>query len=444
MPNESKISPARRAAFDILRRVEEGGAYASYLLATKAEELQSIDRALTHELVMGVLRRQLWLDHLITHCAGRDATRLDPPVRIALRLGLYQLRFMSRVPPSAAVNESVNLVKRARMRSAEALVNAVLRRATREPDYDPKAAISDQVERLSLETSHPVWLVQRWIENWGLDEAAAFAHANNEAAPTAFRIVNARACETEIIESLRTAGATLTPSPVTPGAWRSSGASQVVNKLRGEGRIYIQDEASQLVAQVLGVQAGEKVLDVCAAPGGKSTHIADLAGPTAIVIAGDIHSHRLLTIMAAAELQGLANIHCVAHDAQQSLPFESSKFDRVLVDAPCTGTGTLRRNPEIRWRITAADIEDLARRQLAILRNAARMVKTGGRLVYSTCSVEIEENEQVINRLTSEFADFRPINLTIDSSLLTGSNIARVWPHRTGADGFFIAAFERK
>ena len=437
------ISPARLNAFEILRRVEEGGAYASVLLATKAAQLEPSDRALAHELVMGVLRRQLWLDHLISHYAGRDVQRLDLAVRIALRMGLYQLRFMSRVPPSAAVNESVNLVRKARLQSSAALVNAVLRRATRESDYDPVAGVSDPVESLAVETSHPDWLIRRWVHNWGLEEATAFAKANNEVAPTAFRINHEATEANEILEGLRSAGADLSPSSLAPGGWRISGATQLLRELAREGRVYIQDEASQLVAHVLGARDGDRVLDVCAAPGSKTTHIASLTGPSSVIIAGDLHAHRLRTVASSATAQRLTNIHCVVLDGLQQMPFVTEAFDCVLVDAPCTGTGTLRRNPEIRWRISAADLDELAQRQVEILMKAASVVKSGGRLVYSTCSVEPEEDEQIIDRFTAQNQDFEPLSLPINSPLLTKSNMARVWPHREGADGFFIAAFSR-
>src|SRR5216684_7878552 len=180
-------SPARRAAFQILRRVELEGAYASVLLAGLDPEMREDDRALCHEVVLGVLRRQLWLDRLIEHCAKRRIDKIDLPVKLALRLGLYQLRFLSRVPPSAAVNESVNLVRAAGLRSAASFANAVLRRATREPDYDPAASVSDPIEKLAIETSHPQWLIRRWANAFGF-ETARFAHANNEPAPIAFRL----------------------------------------------------------------------------------------------------------------------------------------------------------------------------------------------------------------------------------------------------------------
>lgn len=436
----AKISAARRAAFEILRRVEESGGYTSFLLAAKAEELEPNDRALTHELVLGVLRRQLWLDHLIAYYSNRTVTTLDTPVRIALRIGLYQLRFMSRVPPSAAVNESVNLVRSAGVGSAGALVNAILRRATREPDYDPVAQISDPVQRLAVESSHPTWLIQRWVNNLGWEEASAFARANNEIAPAAFRIVNQTANMNPVLDSLQ---GLVSPSEITAGAWRSNAKNTLLHELARTGQVYIQDEASQLVAHVLDPSSGDRVLDACAAPGGKTTHIAGLAGRSALIVAGDLHQHRLRTIGMTAQAQALSNIRCVVLDGTHELPFASKTFDRVLVDAPCTGTGTLRRNPEIRWRLSPEDLADLAARQLAILTNTARTVKSGGRLVYSTCSVEPEENEQVIEKFISQNDDFEPAPLKVKESLRTSLNTARVWPHRDGADGFFIAAFQR-
>ena len=437
------ITPSRLAAFEILRRVEQDNAFASVLLATQVEDLQPNDRALCHELVMGVLRQELWLDRLIAHYAARDPERLDLEVRIALRLGLYQLRFLSKIPASAAVNESVNLVRRARLRSAEPFVNAVLRRATRELSYDPAAEIAEPVERLAVETSHPLWLIKRWVNTWGFDHTTAFARANNEASPTAFRIVNESVNQTEVFAAFQSAGVELRPSTITPGAWRITGAAGVPQKLAREGRIYVQDEASQLVAHVVGAKPGDCVLDVCAAPGSKTTHIADLQHNVLFVVAGDLHHHRLRAVVETATEHRLANIQCVALDARQTLPFCEASFDRVLVDAPCTGTGTLRRNPEIRKRITPADIEDLADRQNRILQQSARMVKPGGRLIYSTCSIEPEENEHIINGFTEQTAGFVQLTLPVNSSLTTNSGAARLWPHRDGSDGFFIVAFQR-
>ncbi len=441
MEKSSAGSPARVAAFEILLRVEEG-AYASILLASREQKLSPADRALCHELVMGVLRHRLWLDRSIEHFANRRFEELDAGVRVILRLGLYQLRFLSRVPASAAVNESVKLVGRARLSSARGFVNAVLRRAARETDFNPTDNLSDEVEKLSVSTSHPRWLLDRWISSFGFVETEAFAKANNEAAPIAFRVVKRKGDVDGVIEQLRSAGATIVPSEICPEGWRIHGGIQFLGQLAAKGVVYLQDEASQLVGEAVAAGSGDKVLDLCAAPGSKATYIANRIGNSGLVVAGDIHEHRIRTTAASAELQGLNNVRCIILDGLRPLPLNPA-FDWVLVDAPCTGTGTLRRNPEIRWRISPTDFEDLQRRQTQLLLNAADMVKPGGRLIYSTCSVETAENEDVRQTFLENRNDFRPAELPIHPSLLTAQGIARTWPHRQGTDGFFICAFER-
>jgi 16S rRNA (cytosine967-C5)-methyltransferase len=445
-----RVSASRRAASEILRRVEEDGAFAAVLLAGAGEELRADDRALCYELVLGVLRRQLWLDKLIAHYAGREAASLDLPVRRALRLGLYQLRFLTRIPASAAVNESVNLAHEARLRSAANFINAVLRRATREPHYEPAAHAPTELERLAVATSHPAWLVERWVNFFGASEAESFAHANNRTPPVAFRVNPARAKVDEVIARLHADGIAVQPSRIAAGAWRvgaSGGGGAAAAQLRAltsEGAIYMQDEASQLVAQVVGAREGERVLDVCAAPGSKTTQIAAGAGEGALVVAGDLHAHRLRVVRESAARQGLENIRTVVYDAEGApLPFAAGAFRRVLVDAPCTGTGTLRHNPEIRWRITPADIDELAARQRRILSNAARAVGVGGRLVYSTCSVEPEENEAVVVAFLETHPTFELIRPDVPDALLTKEGAARTWPQRDDTDGFFVAAFSK-
>lgn len=438
----NSVSPARLTAFEVLQRVEDG-AYASVLLVSKEEPLGPLDRALCHELVMGVLRRQLWLDRLIEFYANRKVSAMDPAVRVILRLGLYQLRFLSRVPASAAVNESVNLAGFARLRSAGSFINAVLRRATREPEVNPTNLTSDRTEQLAVATSHPPWLLERWTRAFGWEETEALAHANNEPAPVAFRVITNQADEPEVLERLRQAGGILTPSKIAKRAWRVTGAGSLLPELSAKGEIYLQDEASQLVAEMLAARRGERVLDLCAAPGSKTTHIAGYSSDLATVIASDLYEHRLRTVASAAKTQGLSSIHCVTLDALQPLPFEDESFDRVLVDAPCSGTGTLRRNPEIRWRISPADILELSGRQQQLLSNAARTVKSGGLLVYSTCSVEPEENEVVRQSFLENHDGFESVRLPLDSTA-TRLDFVRTWPHREGADGFFICAFSRK
>ncbi len=436
------ISPARLAAFEILLRVEDG-AYASILLSQKAPELEPRDRALCHELVMGVLRWQLWLDRLAEYFTKRPTSDLDVAIRLILRLGLYQLRFLSRVPASAIVNESVNLVHRARLRSAGALVNAVLRRAARELDVDPAQGIADPLERLAVTTSHPAWLIERWTRAFGIEETGAFARANNQPAPTAFRVVTQRASENEVITQLRASGAMLEPSRMASHAWRISQNGRLFSELVAGGEIYVQDEASQMVAQILGAGIGDRVLDLCAAPGSKTTQIADEMSGSGIVVASDVHAHRLRNVRDTAKSHTLSNIHCLVLNGLEPLPLRQNFFDRVLVDAPCSGTGTFRRNPEIRWRISADDIDDLSSRQSQLLRNAARVVKPRGRLVYSTCSVEPEENEAVVQTFLENYINFSLVAVPFGNAL-TSAGTSRTWPQHHDTDGFFVASLQRE
>ena len=435
------VSPGRLAAYHHLTRIEEESSYASVLLAGE-KRLSERDRALAYELTMGVLRRQLFLDRLIAHYAARDPERLDPEVRRILRLGLYQLRFLTRIPASATVNDAVKLVRFARVRSADRFVNAVLRRATREPNYDVLNAIEDPVERVAVETSHPRWLLERWMNCFGLEHASAFAHANNETPRVSFRLTGSESEKNKTLERLH-ANAAIVPSAVVKNAWRIEGAMSLLRQLAQEGRLYVQDEASQLTSQILDPKPGDLVLDLCAAPGSKTTHLASLAADQATVVAGDLHDHRIRLVKRAARLQEIDSVRCVVLDGH-SLPFSDAPFNRVLVDAPCSGTGTLRRNPEIRWRISPADIEDLSERQKQLLHNAARAVKPGGRLVYSTCSVETEENEVVVEDFLERNSNFSRLRPQVATALLTPSEAVRTWPHEQQTDGFFIAAFERE
>ncbi len=456
------VSPARRAAFEILRRVEQDSAYSSALLAAPGNELNPKDRALAHELVLGVLRRRLWLDRTIEHFATRRTEKLDFPVVLALRIGLYQLRFLSRIPPSAAVNESVNLVRSAKLKSAASFANGVLRQATREPEYDPAANIDDPTERLSIETSHPRWLVERWISQFGFDEASALSRANNNPPPNAFRFT-AKACsqnqQEKLLDELRAKGAELRPSLIAQNSWRmirtksDEGADDtsesqarmptLLRKLSDDGLIYFQDEGSQLVAQMVGAQSGDRVLDVCAAPGSKSTLIAS-AVPAATIFAGDLYEHRAGTIKQFASQQEARNIQPIVYDATRDLPFKKNFFDRVLVDAPCSGTGTLRHNPEIRWRLQPSDIDELSAKQNRLLTNASAMVRPGGVLIYSTCSLENDENEAVVADFREKHTDFEVCPPAAPAGLLTRDGGVRTWPHRDDTDGFFVTAFQRK
>lgn len=443
MARANDVSAARLAAFEVLRQVENGG-LSSVLLAAREPELSLNDRALCHELVMGVLRWQALLDRLIQHYSNRNLARLDKDVVLSLRLGLYQLRFLSRIPPSAAVNESVKIVGQANLRSAQSFVNAVLRRATRETEYDPASKIQDPLERAAMQTSHPLWLITRWAKVFGEDKALRIAEANTLTPAISFRVVHSKASESEVLKKLEDARATVTASQLTPHAWRVGNAASVLQELATSGDLYLQDEASQLIAHILNPKAGERILDLCAAPGGKTTQISDLVGDRALIVACDRSATRLQTMARMIDRQDLQGVRMVMLDAEHSLPFFDRAFDRVLVDAPCTGTGTLRRNPEIRWRITAGDIGRMSHRQESILQNAASLVKPGGRLLYSTCSLEPEENEDIVRTFLERNEAFRTVPVGVASWLQTAPGFVRTWPDLQGTDGFFMALLERQ
>lgn len=447
-PSRPAVSPARRAAFDILRRVDSESAYAAPLIAALPKTaLAREDRALAQELVLGVLRWQGGLDYFIERYAGRLIRKLDPAVLIALRLGLYQLRFLSRIPPSAAVNESVNLVKQARAASAAPMVNAVLRRAARHLDEPPGESLGEPLARLAVETSHPGWLLARWQAAFGDAETHRLALANNEPPPVAFRVNPlGGGGGDEVLAPLEHDGLRLRSSRIAPGAWVvEDGPASRLAPAAERGLLYIQDEASQLVSLLLDPGDDERILDLCAAPGSKSSHIAALAGRRSWVMACDVHPHRLATLAAACKRLGIESVAPVALDAARELPVLESapRFDRALIDAPCSGTGTLRRNPEIKWRLTADDIPRLADLQLGLLGRATEMLKPGGRLVYSTCSVEREENEAVIGRFLDGGAPFRLLAPKAAAELITDEGFVRTFPHRGGADGFFAAVLEK-
>jgi 16S rRNA (cytosine967-C5)-methyltransferase len=442
------VSPARRTAIDILQRVEAGGAFASILISAIPESsLNRPDRALVQELVLGVLRWRKTLDYFIERYGERPVEGLDLPVLMALRLGIYQLRYLSRIPASAAVNESVNLVRRARLAGAAGLVNAVLRRAARSLADAPGADITNPLERLAVEVSHPPWMLERWSNAFGSVEAASLALANNQAPRVAFRINTLLSESGPVMAELQERGVSSRPSVIAPGAFvAEQGAALGSTDAARQGRIYIQDEASQIVSLALKVERGHRVLDLCAAPGSKASHIAALAAGNAMIVACDLHVHRLATLGSICKKLGAGCIYAVALDGTRDLPFLApvAKFDRVLVDAPCTGTGTLRENPEIKWRLRPDDVNRIARTQFELLQQGAQAVESGARLVYSTCSMEAEENEGVVVRFLEGGAPFDIVKPEAREDLLTADGFIRTFPHRHGCDGFFAAVLERR
>jgi 16S rRNA (cytosine967-C5)-methyltransferase len=456
--SQSAVSPARAAAFDILLRVERESSYASELLHSRMyDRLSVVDHSLATELVMGVLRWRALLDSDIAKSSAQPLSKLDPEILTSLRLAVYQLRWLDRVPARAAIHESVELVKRARKRSAAPFVNAVLRKmAASIPSANEPAqpAISDaSIEALAASSAHPLWLVERWTQAYGLDSAFRICQHDQSIPVTAIRL---RRAEAE--EQLRNEGVELAPGALLASARQVLRGDITKSAAFRVGLCVIQDEASQLVAALVG--HGVDVLDCCAAPGGKTEAIAD-RNPGAEITSVDLHPHRarllrkLLSAHDPATGAETRKIRVVTADAR-NLPF-AAKFDRVLADVPCSGTGTLARNPEIKWRLTPADLVDLQVRQLAIAGSAMSQVAPGGRLIYSTCSLEREENEDVIERLLGDRSSFRIVECRAElerlqregdliwpdpSSLIRGPYL-RTLPGVHPCDGFFAAILEK-
>ncbi|CAN5216214.1 16S rRNA (cytosine(967)-C(5))-methyltransferase RsmB [soil metagenome] len=429
-----KISPARVAAFDVLLEIERKKAFSSGLLPVAEDELSLEDRGLCHELVLGTLRKQIYLDRLIS--AVTKNRKIDDEVRIALRLAIYQIRFLDRIPFHSAVNESVNLVHRAKKTSAKPFVNAILRRLLREPT---EIEFSDDLDRLSVETSHPRWLLEKWAVDFGLDDAERIANANNIVPLAAFRVIDGDPVLKEEVEKFARR------SENVDGCYLADVREHRLGSLGREGRIYFQDEASQLVANSIEIGDRRSIFDVCASPGGKTGILARHASAKAgIVIAGDISSPRVDLLKESLSRQDV-NLHgIVQYDATVHLPFVERSFDHVLVDAPCSGTGTIRHNPELRYFVKPDDLSSFAHKQLSILISASEMVRPGGQIVYSTCSLEIEENEDVCKKFLGLSDDFEAVASKVSSVFLTDDGFARTRPDRDGMDGFFIACFRRK
>jgi 16S rRNA (cytosine967-C5)-methyltransferase len=377
------ISPARLAAFNILVRVERESSFAGELLhSSLLDGLSPLDRNLAMEIVMGVLRWRSVLDQSIALLSFTPFRKLDLEVLMALRMGVYQKQFLGKIPAHASVNETVELVKHAKKLSAAGLVNAVMRKV-KSAAYDPHASSLTGIDYFSSALAHPKWLAARWANEFGGANARLICEYDQRVPPTSLRL-----SYREDEEQLAQQGIQFVPGALIKSARVVTGGELTATALLSSGKIAIQDEGSQLVAALVG--QGRRILDCCAAPGGKTAAMATRL-PDSQIVATELHPHR------AALLRKLApqtNVRVVTADAL-SLPY-GPEFDRVLADVPCSGTGTLARNPEIKWKLKPEDLHDLQLRQIAILRAAMGYVSPGGRLVYSTCSLEPEENEQVI------------------------------------------------
>jgi 16S rRNA (cytosine967-C5)-methyltransferase len=398
---------------------------------------------------MGVLRWRSALDDAIAEVSAQNLTRLDVEVLISLRLGVYQLGWLDRVPARAAINESVDLVKRARKRSAAPFANAILRKLADHPQqiHGPEQTLLAAADPQSIAktSAHPLWLVERWTTQFGVEIAARISAFDQENPVTSIRL---RDCSAE--PALRAEGIELTPGSLLANARRVTAGDVTKTKAYADARIAIQDEASQLVAALVG--KGSRILDCCAAPGGKTWAIAD-GNPDATIVAVELHSRRAELVRKRVSA---SNVRVVTGDIREWPA--GDLFDRVLVDVPCSGTGTIARNPEIKWRLRPEDLSDLHVRQAEILRAASRHLAPGGMLLYSTCSLEREEDESVVEEVLAadswlRLLDMKPElerlhardQLATDfssDSVVKGPHL-RTIPGIQPTDGFFVAMLQK-
>lgn len=453
----ARVSPARSVAFHVLMAVEGERGHSDELLRDeRVDALSGVDRNLATALVLGVLRWQIALDEQIRKFLKRPGARLDAEVRIALRMGAFQLGFLDRVPAHAAIDESVELVKRAGHRFAAGMVNAVLRKlAASRKTAMPFSADSASPVECATAWAHPAWMVERWTGFYGLEAAREICAHGQRPPVTAVRLADA-AVEAELARE----GVELAPGELLTSARRVVAGDVTGTTAFRAGRVRLQDEGSQLIGEVascVGGLGGEKILDCCAAPGGKTLIVAE-RNPEARIVACEASPRRLAMLRERLAHCG-ERVECRLADS--AALDADGEFDAALVDAPCSGTGTLGRNPEIRHRLTPKELPRQAERQQAILRAALRAVRPGGIVVYSTCSMEPEENEQVISAALAENAHARQLPLAPRVSALLGNGVLtaagadllrscvtpegalRLLPGAIETDGFFVALIER-
>lgn len=438
------IAPARIAAYQTILTVAAGRADLPSALARARTTLgDERDRALAGEIATGTLRWQGAFDHVIELFAGRPPARLDPEILAILRLSMFQLLHLDRVPAAAVVNDAVELAGKAGKRSASGFVNALLRRVSRERAHLPLPA-GPPIEFLAITLSHPRWLAARWLSRHGAAAAEAWERFDNAPAPLTIRANTLRTTREALALALRDAGVETTPARFAAQGLIVASGNPLLTTLAHAGAFFVQDETSQLVGEFAGAAPGECVLDACASPGGKTTQMAAAIGGSGLIVAADVRGRRLELLSRTVGESGAARVRIVQANARASPPFHDI-FDLVLVDAPCSGLGTIRRDPDVRWRRAEKDLAALATAQTEMLTQLGAVVRPGGRLVYSTCSSEPEENEAVVAAFLDRHPAFRRdtpsafVRRRELAALLDADGALKTLPFRDGLEAFYAA-----
>ncbi|UOG09150.1 16S rRNA (cytosine(967)-C(5))-methyltransferase RsmB [Bacillus altitudinis] len=445
-----KKSNVREVALDALIKLEQNQAYSNLLLQSvmKEKELSDQDKPLLTELVYGTLQNKLALDYMLTPFVKKPQ-KVAPWVMQLLRMSLYQMVYLEKIPDRAAIHEAVELTKKRGHKGISSLVNGVLRSVQREgvPSFD---AIKDPVKRLSVETSHPLWLVQEWVEAYGFEAAESMCRIHLVPPKQTLRVNQMKKNRTALQQELMDAGIETELGDLSEDALKLMKGSIVSTPFFQEGFVTIQDESSMLVARALDPQPGEMVLDACAAPGGKSTHIAERMNDEGKIVSLDLHEHKVKLIKQAAKRLNLTHIEVKALDARKASDhYDDASFDRILIDAPCSGFGVIRRKPDMKYTKSSEDSARLATIQQSILHETAQLLKPGGTLVYSTCTMDPTENQQVIHAFLQEHQDFEP-DLSLNERLpeqvapFVQNGSVQILPHYFGTDGFFICSMRKK
>jgi 16S rRNA (cytosine967-C5)-methyltransferase len=444
------IAPARLAAYGAVRAVSTGRADLPAAVAQARTGLDDErDRALAGEIATGTLRWQGAFDHVISAFTGKPLDRLDPEIVDILRITAFQLLHLDRVPASAAVNDAVDMARKAGKRSAAPLVNAVLRRISRERGRLPLPARAPgdrerEVDYLAVTLSHPRWLAARWRDRFGFDAAESWCRFDNAPARLTLRANRLRTTPGELAGTLAALGVETVAARYAPDALIVERGNPLLTPAARSGLFVVQDEASQLVALAAAATPGERVLDACAAPGGKATALAAMMGDRGLIVAADVRAKRVRLLAGTVRASGARSVRVVQANATAPLPF-APVFDCVVVDAPCSGLGTLRRDPDIKWRRHEGELGTLSDLQLRILASAAEVVRPGGRLLYATCSSEPEENEAVVQRFVESRKGFgvQRIELPGAPQLVNDAGYMTTLPFRDGLEAFFAASLKK-
>ncbi|MFT9817277.1 16S rRNA (cytosine(967)-C(5))-methyltransferase RsmB [Lysinibacillus sp. NPDC056185] len=436
----------RDATLSILLAVDKNQAYSNLLLneTIKRHKIEAKDRALLTEITYGTLQYKMTLDYYLEPFIRGS---VDHWVRWLLRLSLYQMHYLTRIPPHAAVNEAVEIAKRRGHKGIASMVNGILRSILRQ-GVASTDDIKDPIERLAIETSHPEWLVQRFVDNYGIEVAAEMLHENNVPPVQTVRVNTTKASVEQAIASIEEEGLAAKRSELMPECLHVTNGQPARTKAFQEGLITIQDESSMIPANVLHPSPGMRVLDMCAAPGGKTTHIAEIMKNEGSILATDLHPHKLDLIDHNTDRLGIDIVETAPIDGRKAPDFlQPESFDAILVDAPCSGLGVMRRKPDIKYTKREEDLESLQKIQLALLDAATKVLKIDGKLVYSTCTVDKRENEGTVEAFLTTHPEMEAIQLESLPTKLAekqANGMLQVFPQDCGSDGFFVAAFRKK